>query len=328
MRTLHHIKSPEKRRRRIARRRPWTSTRRSPSASACSSVKDELEDMAFAELNPDARDNSIGAPGLSARARRREPGAKQIEAELDQDAEGGRARMPRSRAGRKSPYSIWRKMQRKNVSFEQLSDIMAFRIMVKDVAECYQALGVLHGRYPVLPGASRTTSRRPSPERLPSLHTAVIGPLRSASRSRSAPTRDARPSPSGAWPRTGSTSRAPSKIDGAAISLAARAARHPGAGAQCRGIPRAHQARDVPGPGVLLHAQGRADRLPRGATPVDFAYAVHSEVGDTCVGAKINGRIVPLTHRFAERRPGRHHHFEGADAVADLGTLRRHRQSA
>ena len=68
--------------------------------------------------------------------------------------------------------------------------------------------------------------------------------------------------------------------------------------------------------------------LPRGATPVDFAYAVHSQIGDTCVGAKINGRLMPLRTQLAQRRPGRDRHLEGADAVADLGALRRHRQGA
>ena len=74
--------------------------------------------------------------------------------------------------------------------------------------------------------------------------------------------------------------------------------------------------------------KGKLIALPRGATPVDFAYAVHTEVGDTCVGAKINGRMLPLRTQLSQRRPGRDHHLEGADAVADLGALRRHRQGA
>ena len=72
--------------------------------------------------------------------------------------------------------------------------------------------------------------------------------------------------------------------------------------------------------------KGKLIALPRGATPIDFAYAVHSQVGDTCVGAKINGRMLPLRTQLAERRPGRDRHLQGADAVADLGALRRHRQ--
>ena len=72
--------------------------------------------------------------------------------------------------------------------------------------------------------------------------------------------------------------------------------------------------------------KGKLISLPRGATPIDFAYAVHSQVGDTCVGAKINGRMLPLRTQLAERRPDRDRHLQGADAVADLGALRRHRQ--
>ncbi|WP_456306447.1 RelA/SpoT AH/RIS domain-containing protein [Oleomonas cavernae] len=79
-----------------------------------------------------------------------------------------------------------------------------------------------------------------------------------------------------------------------AVPLAARTARDPGTRLDTGGVSRAHQARNVPGPGVQLHPQGRPDRPAAGATPLDFAYAVHTSVGHTCVGAKINGRLQPL----------------------------------
>src|SRR5439155_18574160 len=78
----------------------------------------------------------------------------------------------------KSPYSIWRKMQRKNVGFEQLSDIMAFRVVVGTVEQCYQALGVLHSQYSVVPGRFKDYISTPKPNNYRSLHTGVIGPER------------------------------------------------------------------------------------------------------------------------------------------------------
>src|SRR6267378_1898891 len=111
-------------------------------------IKRELEELAFAELNPDGRASVLARQGyLRERGERLVP---QIEAELIKTLKDGGLEAQVS--GReKTPYSIWRKMQTKNVSFEQLADIMAFRIIVADVAQCYQALGLLHGRYQVLP---------------------------------------------------------------------------------------------------------------------------------------------------------------------------------
>ncbi len=146
MRTLHHIKESA-RRKRIARE---TMDLYAPLASriGMEKVKRELEELAFAELNPDGRASVLARQGYL-----RERGDKlvpQIEAELIKTLkEGGLEAQVSGRE--KTPYSIWRKMQTKNVSFEQLADIMAFRIIVADVAQCYQALGLLHGSYQVLP---------------------------------------------------------------------------------------------------------------------------------------------------------------------------------
>src|SRR5690606_35762349 len=78
----------------------------------------------------------------------------------------------------KQPYSIWRKMQRKNVAFEQLSDIMALTVIVNDVPQCYQALGILHARYPVVPGRFKDYISTPKPNGYRSVHTCIIGPER------------------------------------------------------------------------------------------------------------------------------------------------------
>jgi len=171
MRTLHHIKDPV-RRRRIALE---TMDLYAPLASriGMEKVKRELEELAFAELNPDGRASVLARFGYL-----REKGEQivpQIEAELVKTLkEGGLEAQVSGRE--KTPYSIWRKMHQKNVSFEQLADIMAFRIIVDDIAQCYQALGLLHGRYQVLPQRFKYYISVPKPNGYRSLHTGVIGP--------------------------------------------------------------------------------------------------------------------------------------------------------
>ena len=288
MRTLQHIKDPA-RRKRIARE---TMDLYAPLASriGMENVKRELEELAFAELNPDGRASVLARQDyLRERGERLVP---QVVAELTKTLKDGG--LDAQVSGReKTPYSIWRKMQTKNVSFEQLADIMAFRIIVADVAQCYQALGLLHGRYQVLPQRFKDFISVPKPNGYRSLHTGVIGPLgqrieiqvRTAEMQEQAergvaahwiykqggPSTDA---PQYAWLRS-------------LIEILDKA-------------PNAeefleHTKMEMFQDQVFCFTpKGKLIALPRGATPIDFAYAVHSQVGDTCVGAKINGRMLPL----------------------------------
>ena len=312
-----------------SRARRWRSTRRWPSASACRRSSDELEELAFAELNPDGRDVDPGAPGLSARAaasgssRDRSPSSIKT---LDRTA-GSTAQV----SGReKTPYSIWRKMQRKNVGFEQLADIMAFRVVVGTIEDCYQALrraSTAAGRS--CPAGSRTTSRPPSPTATARSTPRVIGPGAAAHRDADPHRARCTRWPSSASPRTGATSRATASTDGRQYRWLRELLEILEHGAGRRGVARAHQAGDVPGPGVLLHAEGRADRAaarrdagrlrlrrphPRSATP---ASAPRSTAA-WC-------RCAPSSRTATRSRSSP---SQGADAVADLGALRRHRQGA
>ena len=288
MRTLHHIKDPA-RRRRIALE---TMDLYAPLASriGMERVKRELEELAFAELNPDGRASVLARQDyLRERGERLVP---EIEAELIKTLEEG-GLVAQVSGREKTPYSIWRKMQNKNVSFEQLADIMAFRIIVSDVAQCYQALGLLHGSYQVIPGRFKDYISVPKPNGYRSLHTGVIGPLgqrieiqiRTAEMQEQAergvaahwiykqggPSTDA---PQYAWLRS-------------LIEILDKA-------------PNAEEFLEHTKL-EMFHDQvfcftpkGKLIALPKGATPIDFAYAVHSQVGDTCVGSKINGRMLPL----------------------------------
>jgi GTP pyrophosphokinase len=288
MRTLHHIKDPA-RRKRIARE---TMDLYAPLASriGMEKVKRELEELAFGELNPDGKASVLARLGyLKEKGERIVP---EIEGDLTKTLlEGGLTAQVSGRE--KTPYSIWRKMQKKNVSFEQLADIMAFRIIVADTPQCYQALGLLHGRYQMLPQRFKDYISVPKPNGYRSLHTGVIGPhgqrieiqIRTGEMQEQAergvaahwaykqggPTTDA---PQYAWLR--SLMEILDKSSNAEDFLE-------------------HTKLEMFQDQVFCFTpKGKLISLPRGATPIDFAYAVHSQVGDTCVGAKINGRMLPL----------------------------------
>ena len=199
----------------------------------------------------------------------------------------------------KRPYSIWRKMQARQMSFEQLSDVMAFRVTVEDVSECYRALGIVHGRWPMVPGRFKDFISTPKPNGYRSLHTSVLL--------------------GGEQARIEVQIRTKLMHEEAEYGLAAHWAYKQGAeGAPAReAYPWLEDLLDVlqdaASPEELLEnarlamfqdqvfaftPKGELYQLPRDATPVDFAYAVHSDLGDICVGAKVNGRVVPLRTRL------------------------------
>ena len=289
MRTLCHIESAEKRRA-IARE---TMEIYSPLAERIGmhTIKDELEDLAFAVLNQDARDSVLRRLEFL-----REKGAPVVEviiAELKQVlADEGVAADVSGRE--KAPYAVWCKMQRKNVTFEQLFDVMAFRIIVNDVSDCYLALGVIHGRYPVVPGRFKDYISMPKPNGYSSLHTGILGPERHRIEIQI---------------RTGDMHQVAER----GVSAHWQYKQGP-AGSKDRRTYRWLQElleilESAAGPEEFLEhtrlemfqdqvfcfsPKGDVYALPNGATIIDFAYAVHSEVGDHCVGGKINGRMLPL----------------------------------
>ncbi len=290
MRTLSHIRSADKKRR-IARE---TMDIYAPLAEriGMNDIKDELQDLAFQELNPDARDSVLKRLGFL-----REKGGEsligRILDELEEIlAEGGVKAVMSGRE--KAPYSIWGKMQHRQVGFEALSDIMAFRAVVETVADCYQALGVIHSHYPLIPGRFKDYISTPKQNGYRSLHTGVVGPE---------------------GQRIEVQIRTTEMHDIAERGVAAHwqykeGLQHPTDGRQYRWLQELLDILEsAAGPEEFLehtklemfHDQvfcfspkGDVYALPQGATPIDFAYAVHSEVGDHCVGAKVNGRMVPL----------------------------------
>jgi GTP pyrophosphokinase len=288
MRTLHYIGNPDKRKR-IAME---TMEIYAPLAEriGMQEIKNELEDLAFGELHPDVRQS------ITARLEfLKQSGGNligHILAEL-KDVMDENALQAEISGREKTPYSIWRKMQRKDVGFEQLSDIMAFRIIVGDIDGCYRALGVLHSHYPVVPGRFKDYISLPKPNGYKSLHTGVLGPEHQ---------------------RIEVQIRTSEMHEVAELGVAAHwNYKNGGPNTDGRQYGWLRQLLDIldhaSGPEEFLEhtrlemfqdqvfcfsPKGDLIALPRGACPVDFAYAVHSQIGDTCVGSKVNGRMVPL----------------------------------
>lgn len=287
MRTLHFVKA-EKKRQRVAQE---TMEIYAPLAERIGlhAVKDELQNLAFAELHQDAFQSIMARLSFL-----REAGGgnlKPITTELKEIlAEHG---IKASIAGReKTAYSIWRKMQHKNITFEQLSDIIAFRVIVDTIPDCYRALGVIHSAYSVIPGRFKDYISTPKQNSYQSIHTAVLGPHQH---------------------RIEIQIRTKEMEEISELGVAAHWQYKQGVahdGYQYRWLRGLLDILETAeGPEEFLEhtklemfqdqvfcftPKGDLIPLPHGATAIDFAYAVHSSVGDHCTGVRINGRMMPL----------------------------------
>ena len=260
-------------------------------------MREELEDLAFRELYPEPYQVVSGR--LNALADRQRHLITEIEQQLTRKlADRGVAAKVQGR--RKRAYSIWRKMERKSVGFEQLSDIFGFRVIVKTPADCYAALGVVHTTWPVVPGRFKDYVSTPKANDYRSIHTTVIGPGKQ---------------------RVELQIRTVEMHEIAEYGIAAHAlykdnvgsptellSRESGAYAWLRRTVELLAEGSNPEEFLehtkleLFHDQvfcftpkGKLIALPRKATPIDFAYAVHTDVGNMAVGCKINGQVSPLT---------------------------------
>ena len=264
-------------------------------------LKWELEDLAFRYLEPEEYKRVAAA--LNERRADRERYIETLCAELREGlAAAGIAAEVYGRP--KHIYSIYRKMQRKQLAFEQLFDVRAVRLVVASVPECYGALGIVHGQWPYIPGEFDDYIATPKGNGYRSIHTAVIGPhgrsvevqIRTAEMHEHAELgvaahwtykegglRDAQYQRKIEWVR-----RLLAPHDGLDAGASAD-------GDLLEGMRTELFADRV----YVLTPKGEVIDVPRGATPLDFAYSVHTSLGHRCRGAKANGRIVPLTHTLA-----------------------------
>ena len=293
MRTLHFV-PPEKR----ARVAQETLDIYAPLAGrmGMQHLRDELEDLSFKTLMPEA-DAMIETRLADLRANNGKL-IGDIEHELTEEL-AKRGIESEVKGRQKAPYSVFRKMEHKSIAFEQLSDIFGFRVVVKDVEDCYRVIGVVHTKWPTVPGRFKDYISTPKQNDYRSIHTTVVGPGRQ---------------------RVELQVRTRDMHEIAEYGIAAHALYKDGRAGDADTL--SHESRayrwlrrtiemlaegDSPEEFLehtkleLFHDQvfcftpkGRLIALPRGATPIDFAYAVHTELGNGAIGCKINGRIAPL----------------------------------
>src|SRR5437588_3726726 len=264
-------------------------------------MREELEDLSFHTLDPEAY--AVVMQRLDWRGERNRNLIGEIESQLSNNLQkNGLAAHVYGR--RKQPFSIWIKMERKSVGFEQLSDIFGFRVVMKDVEACYRALGVVHTTWPVVPGRFKDYISTPKQNDYRSLHTTVIGPGNQ---------------------RVELQIRTENMHEIAEYGIAAHALYKDGVDSPTEMLSRESNAYawlrrtiELLAEGSnpeeflehtkleLFHDQvfcftpkGKLIALPRKATPIDFAYAVHTDVGNRAVGCKIHGQIAPLVSELA-----------------------------
>jgi len=259
-------------------------------------IKTELEDLSFRYIRPQEFEDLAGK--VEARKVERERfidetceiiGRKMRENGLETDVSGRWKHL----------YSIWKKMRAQGIEFDGVHDVIAFRIITKALPNCYEALGLIHSMWKPVPGRFKDFIAMPKPNMYQSLHTTVIGPF---------------------GERIEVQIRTREMHEVAEEGIAAHWAYKEGRGAYGRDDSKFAWLRqlmewqqDLKDPKEFLDTvkvdlftdevfvftpMGEVKDLPQGATPVDFAYAIHSKVGDHCVGAKVNGKIVPLRYKL------------------------------
>ncbi|WP_245333663.1 RelA/SpoT family protein, partial [Bradyrhizobium guangdongense] len=260
-------------------------------------MREELEDLSFRTLDPEAY--SVVMQRLDALAERNRNLIGEIEDQLSNNLRH-RGLGARVYGRRKKPFSIWTKMERKSVGFEQLSDIFGFRLVVNDIEACYRALGIVHTTWPVVPGRFKDYISTPKQNDYRSIHTTVIGPGNQ---------------------RVELQIRTEAMDQIAERGIAAHVFYKEGVGSPTEFLKRESTAfawlrhtigilSESANPEEFLehtklelfHDQvfcftpkGKLIALPRHANVIDFAYAVHTDVGNSAVGCKINGKFAPLS---------------------------------
>lgn len=260
-------------------------------------MREELEDLSFKVIDPEA--HAVVVQRLDALEERDRNLIGEIEAQLSAKlAKNGVNAQVKGR--RKQPFSIWMKMERKSVGFEQLSDIFGFRIIVNSIAEVYRTVGIVHTTWPVVPGRFKDYISTPKQNDYRSIHTTVIGPGKQRVELQI---------------RTEEMDRVNE------YGIAAHAFYKDGGGSPTERLERESNAfawlrhtvevlSESANPEEFLehtkmelfHDQvfcftpkGKLIALPRHANVIDFAYAVHTDVGNSAVGCKINGKFAPLS---------------------------------
>jgi len=256
-------------------------------------LHDELEDLAFQHLEPAAyaevakeMESRRKVSGEFMEATRAMVGAKMEEESIPARVEGRIKRL----------YSVWQKLKREQISIDEIYDLVAIRIITdNDISNCYAALGAIHNTWRPIPGKIQDRVSTPQRNLYQSLHTTVIGPhgqpfevqIRTEEMHRIAEEGIA-----AHWRYKEGSPRVEEETERFAWLRYLVEWRQENPDDSLSTLKIDLYPEDV----YTLTPKGKVIVLPRDATPIDFAYAIHSEVGDHCVGARVNGRIVPLNH--------------------------------
>ena len=290
MRTIHFVKNEEK----IIRKAKETMEIYAPLADrmGMNRIRDELEDLSFSVLNKPARELILDR--LKFIKSNREDTFKIIAAELIQllRNNGVEAEI----TGReKTPFSIWRKIQNKKISLEQLTDIIGFRILVKDIDDCYKTLGIFHSKFSAIPGKFKDYISTPKINKYRSIHTSVIGPKKNRIEIQ------IRTNEMHEFAERGIASHWKYKSSEKTSELSWKEYDW------LRDLVEIIETGNSPEhyyeftklqmfqENVFCFTpKGAVIKLPKNATPIDFAYAVHTKVGDSAIGCNVNGRMSTL----------------------------------
>jgi GTP pyrophosphokinase/guanosine-3',5'-bis(diphosphate) 3'-pyrophosphohydrolase len=259
-------------------------------------MREELEDLAFRVLNPDAR-NSIIRRFITLQ---RETGDVVHRITADIRAELEKAQIEADVYGRaKKPYSIWRKMQEKDLAFSRLSDIYGFRVICTSEQDCYRILGVIHQRWRAVPGRFKDYISQPKSNGYRSIHTTVSGRdgKRVEVQIRTRQMHEvAEAGVAAHWSyRDGVRARNPFAVDPSKwIASMTERLEEEDHNEFLENVKLEMYSDQV----FCFTPKGDVIQLPRGATPLDYAYAIHTRIGNSCVSAKVDGIRVPLWTRL------------------------------
>ena len=291
MRTLQYIDSSD-RRRRISKE---TLDVYAPLAAriGMQNMREELEDIAFTELNTSIR-KSLNKRILFLR-NQDDQLVKKIIREIKYKFKLNN-KIIQIQGREKSIYSIWKKMQKSSISFENISDIYAFRIICDDISDCYSALGIIHNIWPMIPGRFKDYISTPKSNGYSSIHTNVIGPLGRAIeiQIRTQKMHELNEYGVAAHWYYKEKNSTPVKLNKVSLNLFKEFSEIIGNSSGADDL-LSHSKMEMYSDQVFCFTpKGEVITMPKTATPIDFAFSVHSKLGETCVGCKINGRSAPL----------------------------------
>lgn len=255
--------------------------------------KNELQDLSFAQLHPEARESIISR--LEYLRKKGNAVVGNIHKEIEKILSSSNKKIKVDIIGReKTPASIWAKMERKNISFEQLSDIMAFRVITEDIATCYEVLGIFHTNFKMIPDRFKDFISTPKVNGYQSIHTVVIGPEQRfvEIQIRTHEMHDI--AEYGVAAHWSYKQQKDYSTDGKQYKWVRELLyilENTNDSEEFLENTKLEMYYDQV---FCFTPRGDLIDLPKGATPVDFAYEVHSDIGNHCAGAKINGRIMPL----------------------------------